>query len=117
MAILRMMIDRLASSALAAAPRPIDREIAASGTDAVAPIRGIDTMTRRTTKEILLEVSAGRERQKQSRDDPVKHGDAAYRFYSLRHRPTSPRASIKARRTIGIWVGNDQGRRRDITIS
>jgi hypothetical protein len=113
-----MAIDRLASSALAAAPRPIDREIAASGTDAVAPIWGIDTMTRRTTKEILLEVSAGRERQNQSRDDPVKHDDAPYRFHSLRHRPTSPRGEHQSTRDDWkIWVGNDQGRRRDITIS
>jgi hypothetical protein len=55
----------------------------ASGTDAMAPIRGIYTMTLWTTKEILLDVCAGRERQTQSHDDPVKHGDAPHRFYSL----------------------------------
>src|SRR5207245_5634689 len=78
--------------------RPSDRWIAASVV-AGTPIRGINTMTRRTTKEILLEVCAGRERQNQSHDDPVKHGDAPHRFRSLRHQPIPPRASIKARGT------------------
>src|SRR5262245_60521990 len=53
-----------------------------------ASISGVYTMTRRTTKEILLEVCAGRERQNQSHDDPVEHGDAPPRFHSLRHQPT-----------------------------
>src|SRR6266851_4439376 len=80
-----MGIDRPGSSALGA------KASLESGT----AVRGIDTMTRRTTKEILLEVCAGRERQNQSHDDPVKHGDAPHRFHSLRHQPTSPWATSK----------------------
>lgn len=60
------------------------RQIVAS-VGAVTSIRRIYTMTCRTTKEILLEVCAGRKRQSQSRDDPVKHGDEPHRFHSLRH--------------------------------
>src|SRR5258708_20202828 len=58
-------------------------------------------MTRRTTKEILLEVRAGRERQNQPHGDRATHGDAPHRFHSLQHQPTPPRASIKPRGTIG----------------
>src|SRR5437667_3140397 len=58
-------------------------------------------MTRRTTKEILFEVRAGRERQNQSHGDPATHCDAPHRFHSLQHQLTPPRASIKTRGTIG----------------
>jgi hypothetical protein len=63
-------------------------------------------MTRRTTKEILLEVGAGRERQNQPHGDRATHGDAPHRFHSLQHQPTPPRASIKTRGR----VSNDQVR-------
>src|ERR1700724_1032998 len=58
-------------------------------------------MTRRTTKEILLEVGAGRECENQSHGDRATHGDAPHRFHSLQHQPTPPRASLKTRGTIG----------------
>jgi hypothetical protein len=92
MAILWIAIDDLG---------PFAQLGARASVGAGTPISGIYTMTRRTTKEILLEVCAGRERQNQSHDDPVKHGDAPHRSHSLRHQPIPPRASIKARRTIG----------------
>src|SRR6266436_3979507 len=87
-----MAIDDLGSSAQLGAKPSVG---------ASTPISGINAMTRRTAKEILLEVCAGRERQNQSHDDPVKHGDAPHRFNSLRHQPTPPPTSIKARGTIG----------------
>src|SRR5690349_4547125 len=68
-------------------------------------IRRIDTMTRRTTKEILLEISAGRERQNQSYGDRAKHGDTPQRLHSLRHQPIPPLGNIKARGDDWkIWV-------------
>src|SRR6266446_2414439 len=85
-----MAIDDLGSSAQFGAKPSVG---------ASTPISGINAMTRRTAKEILLEVCAGRERHNQSHDEPVKHGDAPRRFHSPRHQPTPPRASIKARGT------------------
>jgi hypothetical protein len=81
-------------------PRPSDRSIVAS-LETGTSIRSIHTMTLWTTEEILLEVCAGRKRQNQSDDNPVKDGDAPHRFHSLRHQPSPPRKSIKARGTIG----------------
>src|SRR6266478_5387171 len=58
-------------------------------------------MTRRATKEIFLEVRAGRECENQPHGDRATHGDAPHRSHSLQHQPTPPRASIKTRGTIG----------------